>query len=42
MQRYIHIIIFGCLITFSSGCAVTPYDPFVKSRSDIYNTVDVL
>lgn len=42
MQRYIHIIIFACLITFSTGCAVTPYDPFTKSRSEIFNTVDVL
>jgi len=42
MRRYIHIIIFACLITFSTGCAVTPYDPFIKSRSEIINTVDVL
>ena len=42
MKRYIHIIIFACLITFSTGCTVTPYDPFVKSRSEIFDTVDVL
>ena len=42
MKRYIHIIIFACLITFSTGCAVTPYDPFIKSRSEIFETVDVL
>ena len=42
MQRYIHIIIFACLITFSTGCAVTPYDPFIKSRSEIYEMVDTL
>lgn len=42
MQRYIHIIIFACLITFSTGCAVTPYDPFIKSRSEIYERVDTL
>jgi hypothetical protein len=43
MQRYIHIIIFACLITLSTSCAVIPpYDPFIKSRSEIFNTVDVL
>ncbi len=43
MQRYIHTIMFIGLITFSTGCAVvTPYDPFIKSRSEIFNTVDVL
>lgn len=42
MQRYIHIIIFTCLITLSTSCAVTPYDPFIKSRSEILNTVDVV
>ncbi len=43
MQRYIHIIIFACLITLSTSCAVTPpYDPFIKSRSEIFNTVHVL
>jgi hypothetical protein len=42
MQRYIHIILFSCLLTFSTGCAVTPYDPFIKSRSEIYERVDTL
>lgn len=43
MQRYIHIIMFACLIAFCTSCAVSPpYDPFVKSRSEIINTVDVL
>ena len=43
MQRYIHIIIFTCLITLSTSCAVTPpYNPFIKSRSEILNTVDVV
>ncbi len=42
MQRYIHIIIFACLITFSTGCAVTPYDPFIKSRSEISSAVNIL
>ena len=43
MQLYIHTIIFVGLITFSTGCAVvTPYDPFIKSRLEIFNTVDVL
>ena len=43
MQRYIHIIIFACLITLSTSCAVIPpYDPFLKSRSEIFNTVNVL
>ena len=42
MHRYIHIIILSSLITFSAGCAVTPYNPFIKSRSEILNTVDVV
>ncbi len=42
MQRYIRTIMFAGLITFGTGCAVTPYDPFIKSRAEIINTVDVV
>lgn len=42
MQRSIQIMLFACLIAFSTGCAVTPYDPFVKSRSEIFDTVKIV
>ena len=42
MQRYMRTIMFAGLITFGTGCAVTPYDPFIKSRSEIIDTVDVV
>ena len=43
MQRYIHTIMIVGLITFSTACAVvTPYDPFIKSRSEIFDRVDVV
>ncbi len=42
MKLNSYILMCACLLTFSAGCATTPYDPFVKSRSDILDTVSVV
>ncbi len=42
MKRNIRTIMFAGLIAFSTGCAVTPYDPFIKTRSEIFDTVHIV
>jgi len=42
MQRYIHVVISACLIAIGTGCASTPYDPFVKSRSEVFSAVQIV
>jgi hypothetical protein len=42
MKLNTYILMCTCFVAFSAGCATTPYDPFVKSRSDILDTLSVV
>ncbi len=42
MNRCIHAFTYVCLAAAITGCVTTPYDPFILSRSEIYERVETL